>query len=820
MPRNTGCYVLPLIIVSFIFGPEYGELRAQERPLGPSLLVLDEASQGPLSEVQVALYDSTGTLMATRFTDTDGRVALDAGQPVEEVGLFHAGYAPRRIDRARLRQSDFRVMLSSQALSLEGVVVSANRWEQDQANIPVHIAKMTAAEIRYQNPQTTADLLGATDQVFIQKSQLGGGSPMMRGFATNRVLLVVDGVRMNNAIFRSGNLQNVISLDAQSVQSAEVLFGPGSVIYGSDALGGVMDFHTHSAFTSGQDSLFVEGSAMSRFTSASRALNGHSHVHLGGARWGSVTSVSYSQYGDLRMGRHGPDAYLRRSYVDRVNGEDVIRTNPEPRRQRPTGFDQTYVLQKLKYRLNDRWTIAYHGHWSEVGETPRYDRLIARDDAGRLANAEWYYGPQKWQMHSLRGLQEAERGPYDRIKIIGAYQFYEESRFDRDFGDPDLRRRTEQLDIFSLNLDAEKSLDARWQLFYGLEAVQNKVSSQAYRAPIDSDGPRREISTRYPDGAQWRSLGAYATSQWDPRDHLSLHGGLRYSQIALNAPFDRRFFDFPFDEIDLQTGALTGSLGAVWRLPGAWRIAPNLSTGFRAPNVDDAGKIFDSEPGNVVVPNPNLRSEYLYSSELRIEKVFQKRLKLSATGFYSRLEDAMVRRPYTFGGEDSIVYDGALSEVEALQNEASATLWGVQAQARYQMFPAWMLEAAYNITEGATDDGEPVRHVAPHFGNIRLRWKPQHPFRASVEFTYSGKIEAGALAPSERGKPNIYLTNELGQLYSPAWYRVDARVAYLLDENVSFNGGVENLTDQRYRPYSSGIAAPGRNFVLAVHIRF
>ncbi|MBC7848595.1 MAG: TonB-dependent receptor plug domain-containing protein, partial [Chitinophagaceae bacterium] len=136
---------------------------------------------------------------------------------------------------------------STKTTELEEVVVSFNKWEQKLNEVPNKIVKINKLEILRTNPQTAADLLGQTGSVFIQKSQLGGGSPMIRGFATNRVLLVYDGVRMNNAIYRSGNLQNIISIDPLSVETAEVIFGPGSLIYGSDAIGGVMDFHTLDA---------------------------------------------------------------------------------------------------------------------------------------------------------------------------------------------------------------------------------------------------------------------------------------------------------------------------------------------------------------------------------------------------------------------------------------------------------------------------------------------------------------------------------------------------------------------------------------------
>ena len=143
-----------------------------------------------------------------------------------------------------LQSLSFVAGLTTSSISLDEVVVSANRWEQEKIEIPYRVARISMRDAAFQNPQTSADLLSSDGYVYVQKSQLAGGSPMLRGFATNRVLLVVDGVRMNNAIFRLGNVQNVISLDAGSFEDAEVLFGPGAVMYGSDAIGGVMDFHT------------------------------------------------------------------------------------------------------------------------------------------------------------------------------------------------------------------------------------------------------------------------------------------------------------------------------------------------------------------------------------------------------------------------------------------------------------------------------------------------------------------------------------------------------------------------------------------------
>jgi hemoglobin/transferrin/lactoferrin receptor protein len=164
-----------------------------------------------------------------------------------------------------MSKTDAQEKKDSAFVELDEVVVSFNKWEQSRNEIPNRIEKINRTDVRLRNPQTTADLLGQMGGVFIQKSQLSGGSPMIRGFATNRVLIVNDGVRMNNAIYRSGNLQNIISIDPFTIENGEVVFGPGSLIYGSDAIGGVMDFRSVTPKFSTNGKLNVGGTTALQF---------------------------------------------------------------------------------------------------------------------------------------------------------------------------------------------------------------------------------------------------------------------------------------------------------------------------------------------------------------------------------------------------------------------------------------------------------------------------------------------------------------------------------------------------------------------------
>lgn len=780
--------------------------------------VIDRSSLKPLEYVNV--YNASAQISTQ--TDEDGAFDFSLFANVDSVTFSLIGFHSLTLSTDQIIENEYVVKLGESRIALSEVVVAANRWEQNKREVAQKISSIQAREVAFQNPQTTADLLDATNQVFVQKSQLGGGSPMIRGFATNRVLLVVDGVRMNNAIFRSGNLQNVISLDAAAIENAEVVFGPGSVIYGSDAIGGVMDFHTLTPRLSAKGDLRIEGDAVTRWSSANNEKTGSFNFNIGGSKWASMTSFTYADYDDLRMGSNGPEEYLRPVYQTRVNGEDRIVENDDPEVQVPTGYSQWNVLQKVRFRPSEDWDFTYNFQYSTTSDVPRYDRLIERRN-GQLRSAEWYYGPQQWMMHSLNATHFSEGKLYDQARLVLAFQDYEESRNDRRFGRTSLRQRTETVQAFSANLDFDLSINEQSNLFYGLEAVYNDVGSTAFIEDIET-GDTEPTSTRYPDGSTWQSYAAYVNYKNNLSPNWTLLAGARYNQVILNAPFDRTFFPFPFEEAEVNDGALNGSLGLVYRPTEDWQFNLNGSTGFRAPNVDDIGKVFDSEPGSVIVPNPDLQSEYAYNVDFGIVKTIADRVRVDVTGFYTILENALVRRNFQFNGQDSIIYDGTLSQVLALQNAARANVYGVQASVEAEINDKWSVATYLTWTEGEEENEEtgenvPLRHAPPLFGNTQVNFEADR-LRLSLAVDYNGEVAFEDLAPSERGKPQIYATDENGNPFSPSWYALNFRGSYQFNTTLQLNVGVDNITDQRYRPYSSGIVAPGRNFILALRARF
>lgn len=755
----------------------------------------------------------------TTQTDSKGKARLDGFKEDESIKFQHSSFLSTTSTRNKIAKHGNVILLVENPIKIDEVVISVNRWEESKSEIPHLIETIGPEAVLNYSPQTTADLLGSKVGIFIQKSQMGGGSPMIRGFSANRVLIVVDGIRMNNAIYRSGNLQNVISIDANSLESTEVIFGPGSVIYGSDALGGVMSFNTLSPKLSTSDKPESFGKIYSRYSSANFEKTIHGSYNLGGKKWAAVISTTYTDFDDLRMGSSGPDSYLRPEYVldEKYTGDDRTVQNSNDKFQKYTGYNQFNIMGKLRYRPSEKWDFVLSAHHSQTGDIPRYDRLI-QYSGDKLTYADWYYGPQIWSMLSGRADYTQEHLLFDRMSLLLGYQGYTESRNDRKVNKDWLRSREEDLDIFSFNLDFGKAFDTKAELFYGVEGYLNNVGSTGVSINLLTD-ETSDIAPRYPDGSLYQSIAAYYSFKYNISPKLIFQVGSRFTVTQLEGTFDPEYYNFPFDGFDMQNSAFNGNLGLVWHPTPEWQINLHGSTGFRSPNIDDVAKVFDSEPGNVVVPNPDLKPEYARNFEINVLRNMNDKVKIEFTGFYTWLKDAMVRRDFSLNSQDSILYDGEMSKVEALVNAESAKIYGLNVNVEFLFNHHLRTRHDISITKGEDSEGLPIRHVPPTFGSSHLIYENQLWF-VDLYVNYNGKLDFDELAPDEQDKPHLYVPDENGNPYSPSWWTINLKSNYKLSQKVTLSAGLENILDKRYRPYSSGIVAPGINASISALVKF
>ena len=706
--------------------------------------------------------------------------------------------------------------------NLEPIKVYYNRWERKINEVPNRITKLNFKEQRLQNPQTMADAIGVIGEVFIQKSQMGGGSPMIRGFATNRVLIVVDGVRMNNAIYRSGNLQNIISFDPLALQDAEVIFGPGSLMYGSDAIGGVMDFHTLEPKLAANTKIIVLGDALVRYTSANNEKTGHANINIAGKKLSFLASFTTSNFDDLKMGKHGgQNNYLRKEYIERINNQDVVVQNTNPYIQKNTGYHQNNLLTKLRYKPSEHWDIQYGYHYSKTGNIPRYDRLIEYA-SGNLRFAEWNYGPQFWNMQNVQIQHKKNTTLYNEAKIVIAYQQYQESRIDRRRNNNNQRTQTENVDASSVNLDFTKSLTDKEEIFYGAEWIGNIVGSTATNLNI-ANNIQTSVATRYPDGATWNSFATYSSYKKIINDQLNFSGGLRFNTGQTKASFDTTFFKFPFTHSNLQNSSVTGNIGVVYKANERLQLNALISTGFRIPNIDDIGKVFESAPGNVVVPNNKLKSEYAWNYEIGLQYNKSEKINYYLSVFTTTLQNALTNRPFTFNGEDSIFYDGTKSRVNAIQNIANAKVWGIQLgwELFVNKYTKWQSKLNWidgHETDDVKNEQVPLRHAPPLFGSSAIQWQ-EGQFAIELNTQFNGQINSENLAPSEKAKAAIYAVDNTGKPYAPSWYTINIKASYTIGK-MQVHLGWENISNQRYRPYSSGIVAAGSNIISSLRYSF
>ncbi|WP_051189482.1 TonB-dependent receptor plug domain-containing protein [Daejeonella oryzae] len=698
---------------------------------------------------------------------------------------------------------------------LKEVVVVSSRFEESKENVAQAVQVITGARLKQLNSISTADVLQQTPGVSVQKSQLGGGSPVIRGFEANRILLVVDGVRMNNAIYRGGHLQNSITVDNNSLEKIEVGFGSSSVFYGSDALGGVVQFFTKKPVLN-----TTSGSALARFSTAANEYTSSINFNFGREKWAATTVVTYSKIGDLRQGANnyqpGTEKWKSIYFVEQSNGADLVRTNSRPEVQTQTGYNQMDLLQKFLYRNNDRVTQVLNFQYSNSGDIPRYDRL-AQLENNQPRYAEWYYGPQKRFSGSYQLQLNNFKKLFNHSNITIAYQNLVESRHDRRLNSSNLNNRSEEVGIFSLNADFNKTFKKN-DLGYGIELNQNYVQSRANRLNI-STGTITNLDTRYPDGgSDVFSAAAFVSHRFKINKKWQITEGLRLNHVNLYAKFnDKRFFPFDFNSVNQANIALNGNASIIYKPKNDFKISLLGSSGFRAPNVDDLAKVFESTAGSVILPNPDLKPEYTYNAELGFEKNFKENATITLNGFYTWYRNAITTQPFLFNGQSEIFYDGELSIVTANVNAQKAYLTGFSADLTFNPLRNIIVKsnAAYTFARiTSLSPQQPLDHIPPFMGLSSIEYAFKN-FQGEffVQYNQRKKLKDYNL----NGEDNLPQATPNGM---PAWYTVNVRAGLDLNKNFRIQTALENILDRNYRVFASGISAPGRNFIVSLRGSF
>lgn len=758
----------------------------------------------------------------TFTTNRKGFIFLKSINNYDSISINFAGKIYKQ-SKLELSEKKFLFQISNNNnQSLPVFVTSASNSTQ----LPTGMKELNrqvvkSNEILNSNVSTGAELLTLVDGVTIQKTSFAGGSPIIRGFEANRILLMVDGVRMNNAIYRGGHLQNSITVDPFILENCDVIFGPSAVSYGSDAIGGVIHYKTKDpTLLNTNDSSSFSGLYFTRLNSATNELSNHINFNLSGKNVASLTSITYKKFGDVSMGEnrvHGFQKWgLHNFYTEYNNFQDTMIANSNPSIQRGVGFNQIDLTNKILFKLNATSKLIINSQYSSSSNLHRLDQLNNLTLNNLPEYAQWNYGPQKRLLNSITFYSSFSSILFDNIRAVLSHQHIEESRITRRFNSFSQKNSLEKVNILGSNIQFSKSIGSNSKLDYGTEIYYNTVNSRAYELNL-LDSATSYIDSRYPSGGSNTFFPAIYGSYNLKKNRLSLIGGIRYTWNKALGIFNDNILDFLSDGFEIKRHSLSGSLGTYFYPNETTKLFLDLSTGFRAPNIDDLGKVFIKDQF-LTVPNTQLDPEYAYNFSFGIgKKIDFKNIQFSfsSSSFVTILDNVITKQSLEINGSNLIYYDSNYYEILANQNSESGIVYGLSGSLFITFFKNLKVHSSLCYTRGILKNTQiPMSHIPPLFGKLNLNYT----FK-KLEFQILNNFNAEKINKLF-GQGNTDNPLEASPMGYPSWWVINTQVGYQCRESLNLSLGLYNLLDIHYKTFASGISAPGRSLMASAKLSF
>jgi len=728
---------------------------------------------------------------------------------------------------------------STEIESFEEVLISADRYGAKRSQSVQEIEVISSKRLEEIQGATLADALTQSGKVFVQKSQMGGGSPVLRGFEASRVLILIDGIRMNNATFRAGHLQDIISIDPFSLEKMEVNFGSGSTLFGSDAMGGALYLKTRDPKIDGSERWIPKANI--RFQSATSGIIANTSLEYRGNDWGWLLNLTHSQWGDLRMGSRSytkldDDFGLQPYYVEPLSNPsrlfyDSILINPDPKIQPHTGYAQSDVLLKGIWMNKGKHIINLQGSFAP--RIPRFDRMQfyappdiidPRPNYTAFNYGYWSYEPQN------RALLSYTYEPIEhqqRFRV--AHQRFDVGRVSRAFNKPNLRKQRDQINMSTFNYD-RVDYWRDWDIRSGMEYVFNHVKSSGIS--IDQF-TKKEITSksRYADSfgiTQATALFSHWRKNWG--DYTVMMGA-RLTYYKLNAAYKTvNPWELPLQDISFSHFAPSFNVGIIRKIKENLLLKTSFNQAFRNPNIDDMSKVFESQRGlKLLLPSPSLRPEFAYTFDLNVNYKFRSKIYIEAGVYHTWVQDLMSDAFGEVAGQDSLEWDGIMTPIYQIQNVGNGYIQGFFASIQYRFLKSWMAKFSITETRGRVRFGndileQPLDHIPPLFGQVSLRWQRGLAWLEG-QYLFNGDkpLEEYSISGEDNLKYTPGFINGVGNVNSegnPAWGIWNLRGGYGINKYWKFGIAVENILDLRYRVFASGLTSAGRNISLNVSYTF
>lgn len=646
--------------------------------------------------------------------------------------------------------------------------VTASRVQQSAIDTPASVSVVDAQEILDRALRTVPDALRYTSGVMIQKTTYAHGSPFIRGFTGRQNLLLVDGVRMNNSTYRSGPVQYWNTLDANAVSRMELVKGPQSTLYGSDALGGTLNVISKDTGYLNESGSFYGGSVYYKYDTNSKSHVGRLEQRFGiGGKWGFMLGVSGKDYGDIKDSNQG--------------------------RMERSGYREENLDLKFEYALNATTQLTFAHQYLNQDDVNRWHRLEE--------NRGWIHGnhvtePGVFKLEAFdqeRSLTYLRLDGQSEVSLLRNWQAtlsYQRSQDSTARIDENLATRDGSLDVDTYGFTFQGNGGLKdGELVWGLDY---------YHDEVDSDGSelrRRPVA----DDSSYDTLGAFAQYKFDLNQRLNVTTGLRasYFKAKWGESFNANNLAIESGENDWSN--LTFNLGAVYHLTDQDAVFSSASQGFRAPNLDDLTGSSSALSGVDTIGSTSVDPEEVVSLELGY-KHESDNVRFTSSIFYTFIDDQITS-----------VLDGNTLRI---QNGESAYVFGAEIEGRWDFTDDWSLRGALTWQdgkqelEGGIDDT--ISRLAPFSGSIALKWT--HPSQKFwIEGSILGAATQGNLSARDLGDDQRIPTNG-----TPGYIVGSIHTGYQVNDSLQLNLGFENLTDEDYRVHGSGINETGFNTVLGL----
>lgn len=727
--------------------------------------VLDEVTARGLAGARVELLPQ-GRLT---LTSVDGAWLFDGVGPGEHtLRVMADGYEavtlPVAVSTSQVAQ---QVMLRRRPYRAhESVVVTASRESATAFDVPRSVSVVDSTELDRRMPRSTPEALWDTAGVFVQKTNHGGGSPYLRGLIGNQVLVLVDGIRLNNATFRYGPNQYLATLDPGAIDRIEVLRGSGSVLYGSDAIGGVINVVTRRPERVGQP-LAWGVNATSKLMTSDMEQSGRLEVALTGPKAGVQGGFTLRNVGDLRAG----------------GGLGI---------EAPSGYGEMAgdARAEISISTRQRLTFAYQQH--EQDDVPRYDQVAQR------GFARYAFDPQVRQLGWGRWERFSSAPWVSTLRATASLQRSDERREYRRQSSSILTAERDEVLTSGLSVEVQSRLHPALSLVSGVEHYADTVDSS--RRDLDQSS-LQEIERRglYADGATSSSLAVFSQATLN-RSRWRVDGGVRVTRIDVSAP------DARFGSARVSPVTPTSSVGALFTVSEGVRLFGSVSQAFRAPNIDDLSSLGQFDFG-IEVPSPNLRPE----SSVMVEggvKMHKSIGGASVAVYRTSLDNLIERVPGLLDGAATV--DG--QAVYQKSNIGSAFIRGVELDGELALASSLTVAGSLTYTYGAIPSrDEPLRRIPPLNGLVAVRATPGT--RVWLEGSLRFADRQSRLSPGDLADHRIPSGG------TPGWRVFNIHASYEVSDRWRVVGALQNLFDGAYRTHGSGIDGQGRSAWIGLHAR-